>query len=1086
MAKTKNKFFVYVAVAIFVLAFALGFALAGAEDVAMAQTEGTDAYWSEQNKPVLYGATKITLSKNAVDKFDIKDSRFRLFAKDFEDGDLEQSLKCEGQDAVRPDTPGTYQLRYSVTDSHKNKTELTVDVIVKNDDKNLITVERTMYLIPNDWNMTVAGFSRCNGGDRQILGIYLPAGAHFDMRILSTAEELNKKCGISALTIAMLNDDARRETAVNVPVAPSAQSADADGFVSVTNNYTADDPASGSYPGNYANVPFLSSNKLLRGMDIGTTFKFEIRYDADEVHRLNYYHYKDNGGADEGEKAFWEAWQASGDGHGVLENAAVTVLVPIEDMPKLHTKQSGFVFENIDAFLEYYEKVVQRMDEIVGLSYNPEKPTDQNLRAKYIVKANAHGAGAAYYAGNHVGINSKVADDRYENGLRGQMYAFFQMNWGGLHEIAHGYQGGLGSGSMGLGEVSNNILGYYIQNDPQIYTYRDGGTWLGDIHDVKNETNRNSLRLREEDPQGLLTMTDANVAVGIKLYFLVNLFEAFEEGETYAKLFSLYREERAAGKNPTQEDFYVHFFAQTYDANVLPYFEQWGVSVSDEVAEEASKASKCYSVLADSAGDKLEQVVADGGKEQRFGLVEDGELEEYDMTGEFVAVAETDLDAQITEGRTALLTKGEETVAQAVIKDGVARFEDVPVGSYVLRMPTVNGYRTATAMARAENGKSVQKTFAYEQVDAGFFQTQIYIAGIRGTLGWAIDILSTKEGRIKNGAADLGNQNNTWAQKPDDTFMSVVIKNASGEELWRKDIKGKDYFDYQHPDDTVELEVGCTVSIFTPKPQLVYVCSLLNGKGANNKGLDVVEGYACDKTDVETMLEFEITATGVVPKYKEDFNVESEMYGAVKEQCEKSISELNEYFEKNPDVLDKKYLDRTKKDEFATWYNMMSEEDRSQYTEMFEKIERGGLPEVSVKAESLTATNKNAIDWNELLDVVDAEDGHLDLNSGCIDTKIDGDLSKKGDYTVELYVFDSDGNKTSSYSFTVHILEDTVEDVPPAGDDPNEDVPPAGESAKDGKLSTLGIALIGAAAGIVVMATALVVIFALKGKKKKA
>ena len=298
--------------------------------------------------------------------------------------------------------------------------------------------------------------------------------------------------------------------------------------------------------------------------------------------------------------------------------------------------------------------------------------------------------------------------------------------------------------------------------------------------------------------------------------------------------------------------------------------------------------------------------------------------------------------------------------------------------------------------------------------------------------------------------------------------MSVVIRDKNGGEVWRKDIKGKDFFDYQHPDETVALDVGYTVSILTPKPQLVYVCSLLNGKGANNKGLDVVEGYANGINDVETELVYEITATGVAPKYKEDFDISKEMYGAVKELCEKNIGELNEYFEDNPDVLDKKYLDRTKKDEFKSWYNKMSEEDRAQYKEIYDKIERGGVPEATVKAQSVTAKNKNALNWNELLDVIDAEDGRLDLNDGCLHADINGDLSKKGDYTAQVYAVDSDGNRTDAFTFTVHILEDSA--------DVND--------GNGGKLSTLGIALIGVAAGLVLAATAFVVLVALKTKKK--
>ena len=84
-------------------------------------------------------------------------------------------------------------------------------------------------------------------------------------------------------------------------------------------------------------------------------------------------------------------------------------------------------FKSLDLFLEYYQKVVEKMDEYVGLDFNPEKITDQNVRTKYLVKANVHGVGAAYYAGDHVGVNNA------------SMRSFFEMNWGGLHELAHGY-----------------------------------------------------------------------------------------------------------------------------------------------------------------------------------------------------------------------------------------------------------------------------------------------------------------------------------------------------------------------------------------------------------------------------------------------------------------------------------------------------------------------------------------------------------------------------------------------------------------------------------------------------------------------
>lgn len=97
----------------------------------------------------------------------------KIHTFDFEDGDLSQKIKHSGE--VKIDEVGEYEIIYTVTDSHNNTTTLTVPVIVTDDENEKITVERTIYTIPSVLNMDLAEFSRCNYGDRQILGIYLSA-----------------------------------------------------------------------------------------------------------------------------------------------------------------------------------------------------------------------------------------------------------------------------------------------------------------------------------------------------------------------------------------------------------------------------------------------------------------------------------------------------------------------------------------------------------------------------------------------------------------------------------------------------------------------------------------------------------------------------------------------------------------------------------------------------------------------------------------------------------------------------------------------------------------------------------------------
>ena len=256
-------------------------------------------------------------------------------------------------------------------------------------------------------------------------------------------------------------------------------------------------------------------------------------------------------------------------------------------------------FTSLDSFFDYYQKVVEKMDEYVGLDFNPVKITDQNVRTKYLIKANAHGAGAAYYAGNHVGVNNS------------SMASFFEMNWGGLHELAHGYQGSLGKGEMQLGEVSNNIIGHYIQTDKNIYFHP--GNWLGELSSIEDE--RNSQRLSGK--------TFLDVDEPTRLYVIVNLLNSFEKGTTYGKMFSWYREQLNSRRTMTNQDAYVESIADIYNINIIPYMESWGLKISDETKSNIYQRNyPLISILKDFVDDDtLNTIMTNEDLDRKYSLV---------------------------------------------------------------------------------------------------------------------------------------------------------------------------------------------------------------------------------------------------------------------------------------------------------------------------------------------------------------------------------------------------------------------------------------------------------------------------------
>ena len=478
------------------------------------EKKNENSYWSTQNAPIIYGATKITIKKGMLKNFDVNDTRFRVFAKDFEDGDLTEQITHTG--AVDINVAGEYKITYKVQDSHNNTTTLEVPIIVTEDGNSKIIVERTIYTIPSIWNLDIIGVRRCNYGDRQNLGIYLPEGTSVKARVLDSDNDIN---------VQYITNDANKE--ISQKISKNGE------WITLQNTRDGVD---------YASVPLITSTILSKeNTDLTKIYKIELEYD-EKVKELNYYHYKDN------EENFMEKWGQEKNEYALIENEVIQVVVPFADKDKM-TNFFKNGFSTLDEYLEYYKKVVDRMDEFLGVSLNPENITDQNVRTKYLIRANAHGAGAAYYNGNHVGANST------------SVAAFFEMNWGGLHEIAHGYQGSLGNGEMQLGEVANNILGHYIQIDKSIYTY--SGDWLGELSKI--EENKNKTRLEGK------TFNEQEVST--KLYMIVNLFDHFERGETYAKMFKWYRKQVNSGRKLTNQDAYVEAIADIYNVNIIPYME---------------------------------------------------------------------------------------------------------------------------------------------------------------------------------------------------------------------------------------------------------------------------------------------------------------------------------------------------------------------------------------------------------------------------------------------------------------------------------------------------------------------------------
>ncbi len=304
------------------------------------------SYYSTENPPVFYGAQMIQLGLGQA--FDLKDPRFRVFAKDFEDGDLNKHIQIVSN-TVNTAVPGTYEIQYFVTDSHGNGANLSVPVLVDASYGNKKTVQRLLYTIPATPNTDRIGYNRAVYHDRQQLGIDMPKGSEITARIVN-AQEYGRD-----LELYMRSDANASSMAVRIP---------ADGsLVSVTNKASSGtDPYADQFISNTVvtrdSVPFFTSP---HGVSVQPVV--EIEYYDDAVQPLELYVFGDD------QDAFFDHWDTSNSKYGVAESERVTLLVPRLDrrsmvhMPtirnglslKFFTNGQRFGFNQLDPF--YYKYV---------------------------------------------------------------------------------------------------------------------------------------------------------------------------------------------------------------------------------------------------------------------------------------------------------------------------------------------------------------------------------------------------------------------------------------------------------------------------------------------------------------------------------------------------------------------------------------------------------------------------------------------------------------------------------------------------------------------------------------------------------
>ena len=900
----------------------------------------TKGYWSESNSPEFYGTTKIVLKKG--DTFSTKDARYRIFARDFEDFDLTQSIEVKHN--VDTKVAGDYKINYSVTDSHGNITTLEVPVTVTDDPNTKPMIERTMYTLEDIDNVKAMGIERGHNHDRQMLGLFVKANSNIEIR---------KTAGNSDLLYTMLNNDKLTETTATINNEWQT--------VTFDHDYT----------------PFIKT--LYKHKD---PVKVEIRWDNKDtgVKELNYYHEGDN------EEEFFNKWRVDIDSYAVVESYILTVLVPYTDIDEI----SGYYtkgFKNLDNYFDYFRKVVESFDKILGLDYAPDNPYDQNVNARFFVKANAHGAGAAYYAGDHIGVNKP------------KVSSFFEANWGGLHEIGHGYQGSLGKGDLSIGEVSNNIFAHYIQTNRDIFPY--DADWLGKLPNIEEKYNK--VRL---DGGNFL-----DLPLQGKLYFIINFLNAFEGMDTYAHIAKLYRKNVIEGRAMSTQDAWAIGIYDKYGVSLVDYFDAWGIKVSEYARYTIEKGNpKSAFSMKDLVIDEnvINKIKSDLDFDCNYRIVTNEELNSYNLNGSIKINIQID-NIDILKGKYIYLKDGNKEIAKFKIDSNTIEIPNVPIGVYKLVVPELIGSYTNNAKSIIIcNNQKTEFDLVYENLNQeNDFENDVKVQFQGRYYNDAAEVkLVNDNGNIKLNFRYRGTTLFNSGLAQDIEYAKIQVLDNNNNEVYKKVVGGKNEMfatkNLEIFEEPVEIGYKLILNYYNADNKLRFI-SNLNG--------DYRSVYEIPK-NVDTT--FVVTEKGLKPILMSDEQFYTEYTDRMKTYIDNFVKYAKE------EEIYNKYFYKDVKSIIIHGYEQMNEDDKLLYKDLYNKIVKGHVPVITVSNDSVEIKINEKIDLTKLIEVNDVEDGKIDFSN--IDIKTDLDTTRLGTYTVEYTVEDSDNN-ISTKTITIRVVK---------------------------------------------------------------
>lgn len=792
------------------LSFAMAACLAPGEGVRAADGEEAAAALEEvedgllgYRKPFLSGSVRTWVTQG--EKFDRNDSRNMVFADDQEDGDLTDKIESTGE--VDTSKPGEYTITYQVTDSDGQSAQMQtkVTVLPKDAGAGQKTVQRRLYTLPFADHLTDIGFHRGYGHDRQSLGFWLPADTPLKVRLVNYEEFLagNEKADRKAeIRLKLLNNDAQTEKLMGDGMAEPADSVaipQNGEWVTVKNCFKEQD-GEGKL-GSEDSVPFLYTPK-------GNTTQpiIEIEWN-DAFSSIPYYRHHGD------EDAFFAKWDREKSPYAIIEGDAATFLAPIKDRDQIIDHpgvKEAYQFHTIDEMLEWSAAFVKQYDAYAGLDFHAKQPYNQNVRAKFFIKANKSGAGLAYYSGDHSAFNGD------------NLGSYLCRDWTSLHEFGHGYEGAIATRENSFVETTNNLMGVYFE--PTYRPEEDFG-WLLDCEGSTKLERYNYLGRRSEEARNSVSsfndLTEGQKEYRLTLFMFTNLTDHIGPERTVSAMHTQYRKYYYENKRHTSSsDVVIDSFSHAGGHNVAPYFDGWHIRPSEVLEERLydEDLPMLYYlrnlVSSDSEAEALRKKLVANGVQMNgiYSPVSTDDLAGLNLGDGFASNVTLTLsidDITPIEGRNILIKNGSKIAAEVPVT-GKELSVKLPVGIYEVELPTPRtmDYRYGNEYLVAAKG-AVEKELAYQKVAGNPLadDTQIRLLGM-SDVEIAVLTQNTADGKVNCRINNV--EPHIYFDGED--YVGIRILSPDGTELFRQRLQGAGKAEAVNRD--FDFPLGSKVEVF--------------------------------------------------------------------------------------------------------------------------------------------------------------------------------------------------------------------------------------------------------------------------------